>query len=566
MITTPSLLEAALDYVTQGFKVFPVGLDKKPLTKHGFKDATQIQARVQELWGQRPNAGIATPTDGLTVLDFDAKHGGLDSKEDIDLKFGKLPTTRTHRTGGGGLHYIYRNPNGSNIRNTVEFGGYKGVDLRANGGYIVLPPSLHESGNRYEVVDDSEIAMAPDWLLKIALSRKLSPTIGIKTGQPIPHGQRNASLASLAGTMRRREMSQIAIEAALLEVNRTQCQPPLTDNEVRAIAESIAKYPVADGNNISSINYSPTNTRSSSERDKSVTVSVTKPLSEQIEEWIKDTRGAWFSYDDIDREFGIQTATEKDNRRQIMKRFRDAGTIESHPKKVKLFRYVNVTVRLVDFKSAGKRTPLAIRYPFGLENYFNTYPGNIIALAGASDAGKTGWLLNFIKMNQYGHSIFYQTSEMGREELASRLEKFDGINLDEWNFTAEERSRDFADVIRPDCINITDYMELAGDFYAVADYLRQIHDRLACGICLVALQKKRGAELGRGGDFGLEKPRLYLSMDKGVLTIQKCKNWVNPMLNPNGLKFIVTRDWYDPDNPERDVTPKKKFDYDEPDF
>jgi hypothetical protein len=71
----------------------------------------------------------------------------------------------------------------------------------------------------------------------------------------------------------------------------------------------------------------------------------------------------------------------------------------------------------------------------------------------------------------------------------------------------------------------------------------------------VALQKKRDAELGRGGDFGLEKPRLYLSMDKGKCTIQKAKNWVNPEKNPNGLvinfkvvggcKFIITNDWHE---------------------
>jgi len=88
----------------------------------------------------------------------------------------------------------------------------------------------------------------------------------------------------------------------------------------------------------------------------------------------------------------------------------------------------------------------------------------------------------------------------------------------------------------------------------IADYLRAIHEKLSSGIAVVALQKKRGADLGRGGDFGLEKPRLYLSMDAGKLTIQKAKNWADPRANPNGLvcefkivngcKFIVTQDWH----------------------
>ena len=286
-------------------------------------------------------------------------------------------------------------------------------------------------------------------------------------------------------------------------------------------------------------------------RDKSVTESVT--LSQRIENFVTDTTG-WFSYEEIDKELGLTEPRDKINRRQIMKRLKDDGIIEAHPRNNKLFRYVKVAVRLVDFKAAGKKTPLAIKYPFGIGSYFRTYPGNVIAIAGAADAGKTAFLLNLIRLNMADFSVYYQTSEMGAEELANRLMKFEDIVLDEWNFIAEERSRDFADVIRPDCINIVDYLELAGDFYMVADYLKQIHDKLSSGIAIVALQKKRGAELGRGGDFGLEKPRLYLSMDAGKLIVQKAKNWTDPEINPNGLvlnfkivngcKFIVTDDWH----------------------
>lgn len=299
--------------------------------------------------------------------------------------------------------------------------------------------------------------------------------------------------------------------------------------------------------------YCPSDADLASQRDKSVTESVTKPLAERIEAWISETSG-WFSYEDCDKELGIRDSKDKDNRRQVIKRLKDAGIVESHPSHNKLLRFVKVAVRLVDFKAAGSKTPLAVKYPFGIERYFKTYPGNVIAIAGAADAGKTAFLLNLIRLNMGDFSIYYQTSEMGAPELASRLEKFEGVALEDWDFIAEGRSRDFADVIRPDCINIVDYLELAGDFYMVADYLKQIHDKLSSGIAVVALQKKRGAELGRGGDFGLEKPRLYLSMDAGKLTIQKAKNWADPQVNPkdmvldfkivNGCKFIVTSDWH----------------------
>lgn len=59
----------------------------------------------------------------------------------------------------------------------------------------------------------------------------------------IPEGKRNVTLASLAGTMRRRGMTADEIEAALFVINRNRCMPPLPDNEIRSIARSIAKYP-----------------------------------------------------------------------------------------------------------------------------------------------------------------------------------------------------------------------------------------------------------------------------------------------------------------------------------
>src|SRR4030067_2831269 len=74
------IMEAGFTYIAQGFKIFPVKPDKKPLTLHGLKDATQTQSGVREYWKRWPDAGIALVTDGLMVLDFDAKNGGLESK------------------------------------------------------------------------------------------------------------------------------------------------------------------------------------------------------------------------------------------------------------------------------------------------------------------------------------------------------------------------------------------------------------------------------------------------------------------------------------------------------
>jgi len=325
----------------------------------------------------------------------------------------------------------------------------------------------------------------------------------------------------------------------------------------RWIKKNNINTPPSKNNSITKY-YSPNSLSTDTKPNKNLTENLTSTsLARRIEDWVRQTTG-WFDYNEIDRELGLVTANDKQNRLMILRRLKEKGIIESHKTNNKLTRFVNTNIRLIDFKSAGKRIPLAVKYPFQIEKKFNTYPGNLIVVAGAADAGKTGFLLNFIKLNMYDFSIYYQSSEMGKDELANRLENFDGIGLDEWNFTAEERSSNFADVIRPDCINIIDYLEFSeGEFYLISDYLRAMHEKLSTGICLVALQKKRGAPLGRGGDLGLEKPRLYLTMDAGKAKIQKAKNWSNHAENPNGLvldfkilrgcEFIVTHDWHSED-------------------
>ena len=338
----------------------------------------------------------------------------------------------------------------------------------------------------------------------------------------------------------------------LNEINVSTASPEDVAQMLGIENEKVGQDYIQDNKDI--YHDSPSNHPLNSEHDKNTTENTTKPLIDRVEGWIRQSSG-WFSYDDIDKEFGLTTPAQKDNRWHIIKRLKDAGVIEQHFKNNKLYRFVNVSVRLIDFKSATDTKPLAIRYPFEIEQYFNTYPGNIIVLAGSPDAGKTAFLLNTIKLNQASFSVYYQSSEMGKDELQNRLKNFEGIELQDWNFTAEERSANFADIIRPDCINIIDYMELSGEFYMVAEYLRQIHDKLAGGIAIVALQKDPKAPQGRGGTFGLEKPRLYLNMDSGQISIRKAKNWTRPEQNPNGLvlnykiiggcKFLITQGWHE---------------------
>jgi hypothetical protein len=548
-----AMLQAALSYVAQGFKVFPVKLDKTPYTPHGLKDATQLQVRVREFWTQWPDAGIGLVTDGFLVPDFDQKSGGLESKASIEAKYGTLPRTRTHRTGGGGLHYIYRNPNGTNIRNTVALGGYQGVDLRANGGYIIAPPSQHESGNQYEIIDAAEIARAPAWLLELATRRVIAPAATTSPGS-IKHGERNYRLFKLASGMRRQGASQNTIYDAVKACYQNDCEhePPITEDELHKIAASGARYlpggirthmynasgqnePEAKGDT----NGTHIGTTSLHKEDKDL--SRFEGLSQKVRLWVQDTRG-WWETRELDSDLNISGPRDKENRKKILQRLREQGVIEQHPKINKQFRFINTRITSLDFKTASNTGVLPLKWPMGIEKYVNLFPGNIAVVAGSPNSGKTALLLNFIYLNQDSFPLFYFCSEMGPVELRDRLDKFPGMDIKDWHFDAIERASDFADVIRPDCVNIVDYLEMTTELYLVNTHLTAISHKLGSGLALVAVQKKQGALFGRGQEFGLEKPKLYLSMDKGKLVIIKGKSWATENVDPNGLKvsFKIT--------------------------
>jgi RecA-family ATPase len=140
---------------------------KKPFAMHGFKDATQDPNIIRKWWSANPQAMIGVPTGAVTgfwVVDVDVKtdSSAVETWEEW-VREGGLSPTRMHKTPRGGQHYLFRydpaHPVGSSTGKLHEF-----MDVRGDGGYVVVPPSLRADGKAYEVASDLEIAEAPDWL------------------------------------------------------------------------------------------------------------------------------------------------------------------------------------------------------------------------------------------------------------------------------------------------------------------------------------------------------------------------------------------------------------------
>ncbi len=147
-------------------------------------------------------------------------------------------------TGGGGEHRYFAYPASIDIRPSVGALA-PGLDVRGEGSYVIAPPSLHISGRRYAWeasahIADLRLAPAPRWLLDLVVrNHRAVPSV---VDGLIAAGERNATLASFAGSMRRRGMSAAAILAALTVENEARCSPPLDAAEVSRIARSVARY------------------------------------------------------------------------------------------------------------------------------------------------------------------------------------------------------------------------------------------------------------------------------------------------------------------------------------
>lgn len=163
------ILQAVFDLVDKGWSVFPCNpLDKRPLCKFGFKAATKDKAILRQWWIQWPNAMIGVPmgeVSGVFCVDLDRKEGGHDgiatwhSLMEIN---GPCPNTRQHITPSTGMHLVFLWENG--IRSIPLNKLAPGIEIKGEGGYIVVPPSRMADGREYHG-NDMPVAVAPKWFL-----------------------------------------------------------------------------------------------------------------------------------------------------------------------------------------------------------------------------------------------------------------------------------------------------------------------------------------------------------------------------------------------------------------
>jgi archaellum biogenesis ATPase FlaH len=204
------------------------------------------EEQIRDWWERYPDANVGIVTgaiSGLLVIDLDTQPSTARLKEIVGVyDWSAVPSSRT----GNGWHLFFRH---TGVKVASRTNVIPGLDVRGDGGYIVAPPSIHPNGQQYhwEIPIGSDLPVPPPELVRL-ISRSKIETRGDSSPRldRIYQGHRNSTLTSLAGTMRRKGMSEEAIRAGLLKQNELMCCPPLSEDEIKAIASSVAKYEPGD--------------------------------------------------------------------------------------------------------------------------------------------------------------------------------------------------------------------------------------------------------------------------------------------------------------------------------
>lgn len=246
----------ALEYVDRGWSVLPVRPDEKRPYMGNWLQYTHQRAprrQVEQWFAALTGAGVGVVTgkvSGMVVLDVEA-----DCPTPVEELLRRWPTRMVSRTGSGGYHLFYSYPQGvGRISNRVRI--FEGADLRADGGFIVLPPTRHACGERYAWVEQGAMGPFPKELLDMQAQPSSREGDGwiAEALRGVSEGGRNDTCARLAGYFFKKGLESDIVEALLQEWNERN-DPPMPAREVRTTVRSIERSHALGGEQFTSVQF-----------------------------------------------------------------------------------------------------------------------------------------------------------------------------------------------------------------------------------------------------------------------------------------------------------------------
>ncbi|MBT9169380.1 MAG: hypothetical protein DDT19_02739 [Syntrophomonadaceae bacterium] len=289
------LVKAALAYASRfNWRVLPVhGIrdgkctcdnpackspSKHPRIQAWQQNATTDLATITDWWQRWPDANIGIATgaaSGFWVLDVDGEAGEA-ALQDLEAEYGKLPDTVVQHTGGGGRHILFQHPGWPiSTRGRLP----PKIDVRGDGHFIVVAPSLHYSGQKYiweasSRPDEVPLADTPEQIINLVKAGN-GKVIPAEWERDIPAGERNATLARLTGSLlAKNNIPTAQVVEMVWAINLQNSKPPLKRKEVEKIVKSIAQTHARKKNEPKE-EHKP---KKASQADKLITIATTNAV------------------------------------------------------------------------------------------------------------------------------------------------------------------------------------------------------------------------------------------------------------------------------------------------
>ena len=261
--------DQALRYHEAGLQPIPIRPgQKKPMIEWKIYQTQRITVEdIERWWGENPTAGIALLTGpgidgrpGILVLDIDKPDNNW--PEDPDQK-ASLMGAAIQQTGGGGKQYFFKwDERLAGVRTTRAKIAHN-VDLRGEGGYVLVPPSGHPSGGVYEwlvpLIDVEDLPHQPEWLLDIIRQFAVTKSEGGKGDEiteilsgGVSEGGRNDAAARIAGMFWGRGLKRDTVEILMQDWNAKN-KPPMHDDELQKTIDSIGQAEMLNAGNLPDI-------------------------------------------------------------------------------------------------------------------------------------------------------------------------------------------------------------------------------------------------------------------------------------------------------------------------
>ncbi len=541
--------DAALEMIEQSLSVIPI----RPGTKKPCCEWQEFQSRIPtedeiEAWFEAwPHAQIALVTGNISgVVAID-----LDNEEAVKWAAQNLPKPGAYQKTAKGYHLLYGS-NGSHIPNKARI--REGVDVRGDGGYILIDPSIHpEHRTPYKLTFNPTF----DWGNLLPFPKEFLPqNQSLEEREPVtldpaPPGKRNETLARIAGRYLAKGMDYAEV-LALCKGWNTDLEDPLEIKEVEKTVSSIWKKHVQETQETQETEETDATSGDSRRQQETAGDSrrqMGQPfpgnLKDEIRTFVQENQGS-FVLDDIYKHFGLVTRQDKKQASRACAQMVQENYIKRDRRIAGKYHILETHLDFIDLEQTDE-SHFPLELPLDLNQMVNLPPKCVIVVAGAPNSGKTALLLEMLKNNlNQRYPLLYLMSEMGPSEYKQRVQKV-ADDSREWNnrVKAASLSSGFDGAVaqyNPDGLTVIDYLEeVEGEYYKIASDIRGVYDSLNEGVAVIALQKRSQSEMGVGGEGTSEKARLYMAMDKlahqprstiSALKIIKAKDY--PDINPNG--------------------------------